>query len=672
MNITVTSPRDRADREKLYRFLYGIWIRECGRELSGTDHDGEQIRDDLDDWADHFMALDGDGNIAGCVRANVLSKGSPAEPLSRHMGFPVLTDLFGPDNVAFISHLAISPALRGGTVISLVLGDLFRFLFETRVQVASCYCQLNLVGLYHRIGMRPYLPNFSLDGNMRVPLVGCINDRDHLEQAGSPLHFLLPPDRNDHGRAARLLRGEFPGFDTPKLTRMSARSLWAQLAHAAPADEVRPVSKLFQGLPRENLDTLLKRLPRLHLKQNEPVQVDKAQEAAMGILISGSLGAGIGDPSDPHLIYVIRPGEPFGELSTLTRIRSVTVLKALENSDIILLPENLFDRLGKKDPPLTILLYKNLLTILARRMAALTTALNTGTNVREKAATRVRRPALHAADAVRSATRRTESYHFTSLTDQDGELSRLIRQAQIAQTIEIKALKGIGLRNGDQVLDLGSGPGITSIMLARHFPDSRIIGVEPESQLRTRAEALAREQNLDRCVFMKGAAQDVPLSDNSVDFSYARLLFQHIPDPVTCLAEMKRVTRSGGIACVLDVDDGTIFIHPSSSEWESVEKRVARAQARYGGDRHVGRKLLGYMLETGFSEVRVDIVPVSTQMLGPDTFFDIVFGFKQQHLQRTDDWDEETARIFSRIRDRLKQPGAFASENMFVAHAAVP
>ncbi len=63
---------------------------------------------------------------------------------------------------------------------------------------------------------------------------------------------------------------------------------------------------------------------------------------------------------------------------------------------------------------------------------------------------------------------------------------------------------------------------------------------------------------------------------------------------------------------------------------------------------------------------------ITTQMLGAETFFDIVFGFKQQHLIRMDDWDDRTAAVFEGIRNSLKQPNAFASENMFVAHAMVP
>jgi len=671
MNIMVTTPKDEQDRESVYRFLYGIWVMEFNRELPGTNHEKLEIKDDHDPWANHFMALDDGGRIVGCVRFNQLSRGNPSQGFAASMGFADLAALFGPERVVFISRLAISPSHRGSTVISLLLAELFRSLFEQDMAVAACYCQLNLVNLYHRIGMRPYLSNFKLDGRMRVPLIGCINDRDYLEKTGSPLHFLLPPEHNDKGRAARLLKGQFTKFYSPDITTIKIRSLWAQLAHAAP-DQEEQISKLFQGLPQASFEHLLERLPRVRLSRGEVLQVNQTTEAAMGILLSGTLGVGMGDEANPHFIYVIHPGEPFGELLILTRVRHPIILQSMEESEIVLLPKNLFDRLGQKDPPLALQLYKNLLTVLARRLTRVHSTLAGLLGREDPLDSRVHRPALHRTDAIKIATAREESYHFDTLSDKKQEFDRLTCQAKIAHSLEINALKKIGLSNGDQILDLGSGPGITTMLLARHFPDSRIIGVEPDQELRSSALSMAQQQNLDRCVFLEGTAQKIPLPDQGMDFSYARLLFQHIPDPMDCLGEMKRVTRPGGIVCVLDVDDGTIFIHPESLEWQGVEKRVASAQARFGGDRHVGRKLLSYMQATGFSQVQVDIVPVTTQMLGPELFFDIVFGFKQQHLKRVNDWDLSTQKAFTRIRDALMKPGAFASENIFVAHATVP
>ncbi|MGD9823275.1 GNAT family N-acetyltransferase [Desulfobacter sp.] len=679
MNIIISRPAGDEDRQGVYRFLYRIWVQECGRELPGTDHTLERIRDDLDDWADHFVAMDEQGQVVGCVRVNRLSRGRPDQGLVRSLGFEPLSGLFDPETIVFISHLAVLPAYRGGTVISLLLADMFRHLLETRVNVALCICRLGMVSLYHRLGMRPYLPNFDRHGQMQVPLVGCINDREYLSKTGSPLHLILPQDRDDHGWAAGVIKERFPMFATPLFTRITHRSLWAQLAYASPAITPEPSRKLFQDIPEAVLEVLLPNLPRIFLSNNETVQVNTEWEAAMGILIDGALGVGVGEAANPHFIYLIRPGEPFGELITLARIRSSTVILALEDSEVVLLPEHLFDQLGRKDPGTAIQLYKNLLTILARRTAAANTALADHLSKKKTGPdAAVRSPSRHMARSIRTAVRRTEarteSYHFDTLSDPQGEFARLSCQAKIAEVLEFSRLRQIGLTDGDRILDLGSGPGITSLLLARNFPSSQVFGVEPEAKLRSRAVALAREQASEgrRCRFLEGTAQAIPLDDASVDFAYARLLFQHIPDPLVCLREMRRVTRPGGIVCILDVDDGTIFIHPEVPGWKAVEARVARAQAGYGGDRHVGRKLLGYFGELGFAAAQVDIVPVTTQMLGPSLFFDIVFGFKQQHLKRYKDWDLETEATFKQLGATLMEKGAFASENIFVAHGSVP
>lgn len=674
MNIIVSRPVDDADAQGIYRFLYKIWIQECGRELPGTDHDREQIRDALDDWAGHFVAMDDQGRIAGCVRVNRLSEGRPDAALVGVMGFDRLSGLFDPETVVFISHLAVLPAFRGGTVISLLLAEMFRYLIETRVNVALCYCRLGMVSLYHRLGMRPYLPNFQRNALMQVPLIGCINDRDYLAKTQSPLYALLPQDCDDQGRAAGALAERFPMFSTPAFTRITHRNLWAQLAHASPSVSAEPSRKLFQDIAQDVLESLLPNLPRVSLSHNEAVQVGTEWEAAMGILLDGALGVGVGEAANPHFIYVIQPGEPFGELITLTRIRSATVILALEESEVILLPDHLFDRISQREPGTAVQLYKNLLAILAQRTAAANTALadhlvkNSGTEAA------MHRPAHHITRSIRAAAQRVESYHFDTLSDPKGEFARLSCQARIAEALEFNRLKQIGLVNGNRILDLGSGPGIISMLLARHFPDSLVFGVEPEAALRSRAVELAREQPAagNRCRFLEGTAQHIPLDDGSVDFAYARLLFQHLPDPRACLDEMRRVTRPGGIVCILDVDDATIFIHPEIPGWPAVEARVARAQAGYGGDRHVGRKLLGFFEDQEFASTQVDVVPVTTQMLGPSLFFDIVFGFKQQHLKRCKDWDQHTEATFRSLRTALAQKGAFASENIFVAHGTVP
>lgn len=662
MTVSITSPRDPMDLERIFRFLYEVWNNEFERDIPGMDHRKGWVRDELDDWADHLIALSDTGQILGCIRTNFLNRGTPPPQLSDNMAFEKLGTLFGKDKVSFISHLAVAPAHRGSTVVSLLMSHIFRANFEKKVEVATCYCQLTLLSLYCRFGLCPYLPNFRIDVGVRVPLIGCINDRNYFEKTGSPLAMLVPESLNDHGRAAKRLEEHFPKFYDPGLEKIPSRALWAQLAHAPAMEEEQQGFKLFQDIPLESIEQALTLLPRLRLAQGEVLFMKGDREASMGILLSGSMGLGVGDGTNPHFISVIRPGEPFGEINTLTKIRHSTTLVALEPSKVLLLSEQMFERIARKNPDLAIQLYKNIVNILARRMTDANNNLSEILGKNDLGSIRVHRPALY------GSGQRVESYSFDTLMDKESEYKRLKIQAKVAQAMELSKLKSIGLANGDTILDLGSGPGITAMLLSHNFPKSRIIGIEPEKELRTRAETLKAEKNLTRCVFLEGTAQAIPLADKSIDFSYARLLFQHIPDPMAALTEMHRVTRKNGIACILDVDDDTIFIHPRVKAWNAVERRVAKAQASYGGDRHVGRKLLAYLLEAGFESVRVDIVPVTTQMLGPKVFFDIVFGFKQQTLKRADDWDEETGQLFISIHDLLQEKGAFASENIFVVH----
>jgi SAM-dependent methyltransferase len=209
--------------------------------------------------------------------------------------------------------------------------------------------------------------------------------------------------------------------------------------------------------------------------------------------------------------------------------------------------------------------------------------------------------------------------------------------------------------------------------MARRLPQAKVIGVEPEDLLRAKAEKFVASQDLaGRCRFLKGTGDRIPLDDDVVDFSYARLLFQHLPNPLEVLGEMRRVTRQGGIVAILDVDDRTNIIHPAPNGLEDLEKRIADAQAAAGGDRHVGRKLHGYMHEIGLQEVSVEHIPITASALGRDVFFSIVYSFKRQVLERAGGLDARTTALFSALEDRIKRPATFAMTTVFVAHGLVP
>ena len=95
----------------------------------------------------------------------------------------------------------------------------------------------------------------------------------------------------------------------------------------------------------------------------------------------------------------------------------------------------------------------------------------------------------------------------------------------------------------------------------------------------------------------------LPFEDTSFDVVHAHQVLQHLADPVGALAEMRRVTRPGGIVAVRDAvySAMTWFPEPAGMEqWRSVYTATARAN---GGEPDAGSRLLSWAREAGFADV---------------------------------------------------------------------
>ena len=77
-----------------------------------------------------------------------------------------------------------------------------------------------------------------------------------------------------------------------------------------------------------------------------------------------------------------------------------------------------------------------------------------------------------------------------------------------------------------------------------------------------------------------GDVMALPFEDGSFDIVHAHQVLQHLTDPVGALAEMRRLTRPGGIVAVRDAvySAMTWFPEPAGMEqWRSVYMATARA-----------------------------------------------------------------------------------------------
>lgn len=94
------------------------------------------------------------------------------------------------------------------------------------------------------------------------------------------------------------------------------------------------------------------------------------------------------------------------------------------------------------------------------------------------------------------------------------------------------------------VLDVGCGTGNLLHAATAAFPGARLVGIDPSTRLLAKARSRG---DLAGAELILGVAERLPFTDGTFDRCLSLLVMQEFPDPVGALAEMRRVSRTGGI-----------------------------------------------------------------------------------------------------------------------------
>ena len=118
----------------------------------------------------------------------------------------------------------------------------------------------------------------------------------------------------------------------------------------------------------------------------------------------------------------------------------------------------------------------------------------------------------------------------------------------------VRFLEFCGLRAGMNILDVGTGTGLTAISVAKALSgDCRILGIEPIDAMTEKAKSNIKNEELEDIILInKASAESVPSEDCVYDLVICTFAIRHT-DIKKALVEFVRVLKPNGRIVIADI-----------------------------------------------------------------------------------------------------------------------
>jgi len=113
----------------------------------------------------------------------------------------------------------------------------------------------------------------------------------------------------------------------------------------------------------------------------------------------------------------------------------------------------------------------------------------------------------------------------------------------------VDAIRRMGIRPGDRVLEVGVGTGINAALYPR---DCAVTGIDLSSSMLEKARDRIARKGVRNVRLMQMDAANLKFADDTFDIVYAPYVISVVPDPVAVAREMRRVCRPGGRIVILN------------------------------------------------------------------------------------------------------------------------
>jgi SAM-dependent methyltransferase len=188
------------------------------------------------------------------------------------------------------------------------------------------------------------------------------------------------------------------------------------------------------------------------------------------------------------------------------------------------------------------------------------------------------------------------------------EVSDLPDAAQLASAGCGNPTALAGLKEGEVVLDLGSGGGIDVFIAAKKVgPTGKAIGVDMTQEMLDLATKNAEELGFENVEFRKGDIEELPVEDETIDVIISNCVINLAPDKDKVFREAYRVLKPGGRITVSDiVTDGDLpeEIRNNPDQWAACVSGALDEKLYLEKIRNAGFERVKVLDKRGFNIVK--------------------------------------------------------------------
>jgi SAM-dependent methyltransferase len=217
--------------------------------------------------------------------------------------------------------------------------------------------------------------------------------------------------------------------------------------------------------------------------------------------------------------------------------------------------------------------------------------------------------------------------------------------------VELKTIVShVPLIPGQSVLDLACGDGFYLGWLAERVGrDGHVVGADLSERYLALAETRVAEARLGGAPIELSRAdvRRLPFDDKSFDVVWCAHSLYSLPDPDQALAEMRRVTRPGGVVAVLENDSLHYLLMPWPPELELAVQQAQLLAARAEHSKrklYIGRRLPSALLRAGLEGYRVKTFSIDHQAPLDDDERTFLADYLRELAERTRPFLEPDAR----------------------------